>query len=152
MSRDVSEEEIQSTEEFKKAFQELASDGLLGVSLIEEERARQIEKEGWSAEHDDGHTKGELAMAACCYAQPERLYKMSSTKDGVYFHDAWPFEPVNLSRSCFNWDKRRQFIGGNHPMWPDQLSDEQRLDLLVKAGALIAAEIDRLKRLKPSAD
>lgn len=32
------------------------------------ERARQIEAEGWTPEHDDAeHVAGELALAACCY-------------------------------------------------------------------------------------
>lgn len=46
-----------------------------GVDLIAAERKRQIEKEGWTLQHDrDEHTGGELALAACCYAapQPER--------------------------------------------------------------------------------
>jgi hypothetical protein len=32
------------------------------------ERFRQIEGEGWSAEHDDQHLRGELARAGGCYA------------------------------------------------------------------------------------
>lgn len=35
---------------------------------------------------------------------------------------------------------------GNSPPCPSTYSDEERVDLLVKAGALIAAEIDRLLR------
>lgn len=32
------------------------------------ERRRQIEKEGWTPDHDDKtHLPGELALAACCY-------------------------------------------------------------------------------------
>lgn len=33
-----------------------------------DERKRQIEVEGWTAEHDDAHTNGELARAAGIYA------------------------------------------------------------------------------------
>lgn len=32
------------------------------------ERRRQVEVEGWTAEHDDGHDFGDLAAAAGCYA------------------------------------------------------------------------------------
>lgn len=39
-----------------------------GLSLIYAERQRQIEKEGWSAEHDDEHKRGELRIAGSCYA------------------------------------------------------------------------------------
>lgn len=31
------------------------------------ERQRQIEREGWTLEHDDQHDGGELAKAAACY-------------------------------------------------------------------------------------
>jgi hypothetical protein len=34
---------------------------------ITAERHRQIDEEGWSGEHDDRHTKGELAKAAEFY-------------------------------------------------------------------------------------
>lgn len=32
------------------------------------ERRRQIEAEGWTPEHDDEHSNGELSDAAGCYA------------------------------------------------------------------------------------
>lgn len=32
------------------------------------ERTRQIDEKGWTAEHDDEHTSGELAKAGACYA------------------------------------------------------------------------------------
>ena len=35
-----------------------------GIELIAEERKRQIEEEGWTAEHDDQQTDGEIAEAA----------------------------------------------------------------------------------------
>ncbi len=39
-----------------------------GVAAIAAERRRQVEAEGWTPEHDDQHTRGELARAAACYA------------------------------------------------------------------------------------
>jgi hypothetical protein len=39
------------------------------VSAIVAERYRQIDQEGWSAEHDDNHYVGELAMAGSFYAR-----------------------------------------------------------------------------------
>ena len=36
------------------------------IDEIREERVRQIEKEGWTLEHDDSHTEGEMALAAAC--------------------------------------------------------------------------------------
>lgn len=38
-----------------------------GAQLIADERKRQIEKEGWTSEHDDAHKLGELEDAAACY-------------------------------------------------------------------------------------
>lgn len=96
-----------------------------GAELIAEERARQINVEGWSAEHDDQHTNGELADAAACYAMTDEM------KDVI--DEEWGFE---------QWLK----------FWPFELSwlkfTEDRVKDLTKAGAMIAAEIDRLNRLK----
>lgn len=44
----------------------LASD--MALMDIGAERARQIASEGWTAEHDDKHEHGELALAAAAYA------------------------------------------------------------------------------------
>jgi hypothetical protein len=98
-----------------------------GVDLIAAERKRQIEKEGWTPEHDSEHQRGEMAIAAACYA-------VESTDAEVrypYFDDGtdsendrgWPWEVA--------WDKRKK---------------HDRLKQLIIAGALIAAEIDRLNR------
>lgn len=108
-----------------------------GLSLIAAERRRQVEKEGWSAEHDDEHESGDLAMAAALYAAPEPLYRVKVDAQGsVKWTDPWPWWDVDLTYGAHRtrvpaWDKR-----ATHP----------RLRQLVIAGALIAAEIDRLQR------
>lgn len=79
------------------------------------ERQRQISAEGWTPEHDDKHTDGELAAAAACYANPIQV-----RSGGV--PSAWP------------WDRK---------WWKPR---DRRSDL-VRAGALILAEIERLDRL-----
>ena len=109
-----------------------------GVELIAAERERQINDEGWTAEHDDDHTDRSLAMAACCFAAPERLWKMrgSSFTGGVEIFDPWPW--------AAQYDKRRH--PGGAVKSPSSYSPQERFDLLVKAGALIAAELDRLMR------
>ena len=38
------------------------------IDDVAAERKRQIEVEGWTAEHDDYHPPGELAQAGACYA------------------------------------------------------------------------------------
>lgn len=89
-----------------------------GIELIAEERQRQITAEGWTAAHDDDHDSCELAKAAAWYALPS------------------------------NW---REHIAkrGIIPLWPwteDAKPGPDRVRELTKAGALIAAEIDRLQR------
>lgn len=98
-----------------------------GVALIAAERRRQYYEEGWTPEHDDEHTAGELAVAAACYAVADLEYAdVHDTRweqamcDGF---DAWPWGA--------EWDKRVK---------------HSRLRCLEIAGALIAAEIDRLQR------
>ncbi len=44
---------------------------MTGIEIIAEERKRQIEKEGWTAEHDAEHCANDLAIAADHYAMPE---------------------------------------------------------------------------------
>lgn len=90
-----------------------------GVTLIAKERRRQIDRERWSGRHDDGHRYGELRDAAICYA-------MVCDDDGAGENakDLWP------------WDEE----------WWKPSDDPIRN--LTKSGALIAAEIDRLRRLE----
>ncbi len=96
-----------------------------GVELIKEERQRQIEVEGWTPEHDDKHTEGSLSDAAAVYA---------ALPTNIYFHDK---QYVDQHRfiELWPWDKD----------WLKPTPDD-RVRELVKAGALIAAEIDRLNR------
>ena len=89
---------------------------MTGVELIAAERQRQIEVEKWTPEYDDGHHIGEMARASACYAMRPYLHM---DKLAMY----WP------------WDMK---------WWKPCPND--RIRELSKAGALIAAEIDRLKR------
>ena len=103
-----------------------AQDRLNGMSLIMEERHRQITTEGYDAAHDDNHLAGELAEAAATYALPNALrFKYSGQKmvPGVSIPGMWP--------------------------WPDKWNPgPTRIHELAKAGALIAAEIDCILRAK----
>jgi hypothetical protein len=96
-----------------------------GIELIAEERQRQIEEEGWGDSHDDEHTDGSLADAAVCYAATGPIFEQRNYYNQVSFSDPWPWDD--------EWDKRE---------------DGTRIRNLQKAGALIAAEIDRLNRLE----
>lgn len=100
-----------------------------GVALIAAERARQVAVEGWTPEHDAHHVEGELARAAACYATPpDRRQIGTRLVDG--FGD--------------RGDRYGQFPLG-WPWHPDWWKPGDRMAELVKAGALIAAEIDRIK-------
>lgn len=101
-----------------------------GAELIAAERTRQIEQEGWSRERDVAvHQNDELALAAATYAMPNRLRERFSDRIGGWIAIWWPW-PVK-------WWKP---------------TPEDRVRELVKAGALIAAEIDRLQAIKVGAE
>ena len=93
------------------------------IELIADERARQINIEEFSNTSDDYQTKGQLAVAAACYATPP--YNRHSVLLGFssVFEELWPFK--------MDWWKPTR---------------EDRIRELVKAGALIVAEIERLQR------
>lgn len=91
-----------------------------GIELIAKERQRQMDEEGWSPAHDSLHKQDELARAAATYALPPRFRALNG--NGKPPH--WPFS--------LSWWK------------PTAGTKEGRIRELVKAGSLIAADIDRL--------
>ena len=103
---------------------------MTGVELIAAERQRQIDVEGWSAERDGAvHSDGQLGRAAENYvrfAVEPALARDYQRKNG-HTPGGWPWH--------WSWWKPSQ---GDAP--------EDRIRELSKAGALIAAEIDRLQR------
>lgn len=85
------------------------------------ERRRQIESEGWTPEHDDAHENGALARAAACYAIGQTLDRKGSKARSIPDWSLWP------------WDAK---------WWKPRSHREN----LVRSGALILAEIERLDR------
>ncbi len=112
---------------------------MTGAELIARERQRQIEEKGWTPEHDDEHGQGILALAACCYAAPLRLYIKNNFANGFQISDPFPWKGDQRLRTGSRGH-------GNVLPDPETYTTEERKDLLIKAGALIAAEIDRLQR------
>ncbi len=113
-----------------------------GAERIAAERQRQIEAEGWTPDHDDEHEDESLIWTAVCYAAPDRIFRMEEQGDSITFVDPWAD-----SWSC-DWDKRPRD-------YRDKLrapTTEERIRMLEKAGALIAAEIDRLLRAAAGTD
>lgn len=98
-----------------------------GSDIVIQERKMQIEKEGWTSEHDAQHIDGELAKAAVCYAMPNKIRKYYQVYSGDGKH----------SLMWFPWESK---------WWKP--SPRNRIKELAKAGALIIAEIDRLLLLE----
>lgn len=116
-----------------------------GVELIAEERKRQIEVEKFDLKRDEDYSGGELVGAAGCYAANalNKFYGFQKTRFQVReageqiaganivgdWKDGWPWDK--------EWDKRTK---------------HDHMRSLVIAGALIAAEIDRLQITQPKED
>ena len=97
--------------------------GAQALTLIAAERQRQVTEEGCTPEHDDSvHMDGALAKAAASYALAAHFREMGFA-DRYSVPEAWPWRLV--------WWKP---------------SPDDRTRELVKAGALIVAEIERLQR------
>lgn len=88
------------------------------------ERNRQLDQ-GYTPKHDDEHASDEIAALACYHAMPPeaRDWDATSTTYGATLGEA--ILPHGWARP----------------------SETSRRDQLVKAGALIVAEIERLDRL-----
>ncbi len=95
-----------------------------GIELIAEERQRQITAEGYTTKHDDQHKDFEMGKAAesylACVVTPDEEGDENGKIRPTW---TWPWDEKSWKPS------------------PDPVRN------LVKAGALIAAEIDRLQRL-----
>ncbi len=111
-----------------------------GITRILIERERQVAEEHWTAEHDQEHTDHSLAWYAICLAAPDQIFRISPGLDSGYgYHFADPY-PLSWDREH---DKRPT---GERDA--DNLPLRVRVGYLVQAGALIAAEIDRLLDLE----
>lgn len=118
------EKRLQAAEDGRLAFAMKHLSPRDGVALIQEERDRQVRVEGWTSEHDDCHTYAQMGVQAArltVYYTDAEVVHVDDDSDGGYRFPGW---------------KR-----------PEEYKDDVRR--LVVAGALIAAEIDRLLRAAP---
>lgn len=95
------------------------------IEDVVNERQRQYQIEGYTNESDDNYTSGELAGAAACYARHvnARSWVFSSNPDDYQCEPApnsWP--------------------------WGDAWKPKSPRQDLVRAAALIIAEIERIDR------
>ena len=115
------------------------------MSVIDEiaaERRRQVEVEGWSLDHDDDHTDGSLAWAAACYAAPDVIFvgvpAVVRCRDRAFEHCPGDDEPYATAT---------RYVDAWPASWDDEnwKPKDSRRDL-IRAAALIVAEIERLDR------
>lgn len=112
-------------------------EGMARVILdVTNERVRQIEQEGFDANHDDGHVDGSIGLAAAAMAiqavAPHAGLDIGISRGPTWVTVAWQ-GIVELI-----WP-REWGLGWLKPEEPDRR-------LLVKAAALLIAEIERLDR------
>lgn len=103
-----------------------------GAKRIAAERSRQVEVEGWTPDHDVQHGNNELAAAACAYLEH-------------YVRRSWLLDE---GRESAQDDYRLEDPPDIFPEWWSESwwKPKDRIRDLERAGALIAAEIDRLLR------
>ena len=99
-----------------------------GAADVLAERRRQVEAEGWDAKHDDAHGPATMAVAGACYALS---YASVTSKEHVAWRDRYGSSAAGL----WPWDVE----------WFKPKLREPRRDL-VRAAALLLAEIERLDR------
>lgn len=85
------------------------------------ERRRQVYEEVWTPEHDDRHDRDEMPLAAACYALTDNERDIMCETGNDIRRELWPWDP--------KWWK----------------PTDRRRDL-VKAAALLIAEIERIDR------
>jgi hypothetical protein len=103
------------------------------IDEIADERRRQRVIEGWSLAHDDCHADGEMSRAAACYAAHASAYQRVASNVGL---EAYAAVEPRASINSIGWPWDREWWKPRNP----------RRDL-VRAAALIVAEIERLDRL-----
>lgn len=95
------------------------------VMDVAAERRRQIEREGWTPEHDDEHGDHSMAIAAACYALAD--VRAALAVQTVHVYELWQW--TGWASSWFKpKDRRRNMI---------------------RAAALLLAEIERMDRHEP---
>lgn len=114
-------------QELKRRIAELESRTVtVAAADVLAERQRQISAEGWTPSHDDTHKNNEMAFAAACYA----------------FHSAaasWDLEDCGTEYDSHPAPK-------NWPWEPEWWKPKSARADLVRAGALILAELERIDR------
>lgn len=126
-ARWLDEGTMANIEGMEAALTAIEARGLAVVPVVEAardvlaERAAHVTREGWTPEHDDRHSDFEMAKAASCYARHAAYPPEVRHRRHASMPTAWPW-----------------------PVWWWKPKDPRRD--LVRAAALIIAEIERLDR------
>lgn len=99
------------------------------VADVLAERGRQVDVEGWTADHDDTHDKGEMTAAALNYAAAAVI---TTCLNGERYKAGPPLDSMGWA---IGWRWARHW-------WKPGTARR----MLVKAAALLIAEIERLDR------
>jgi hypothetical protein len=97
------------------------------------ERRRHVEGEGWTPEHDDQHAAGELTEAAMSYCIPAAV-ALKLIAAGMATVDIEGRQATARCPKSWPWS----------PSWWKPAGGTRRI--LVKAAALLLAEIERIDR------
>lgn len=100
------------------------------LNLVKAEREKQINKHGYTSEHDDKHWDGSIADAAACYAATGSVYLKYELTDGSFNYP--PLFPWN-----HEWLKKEE---------------KTRKEQIITACAMLMAEYERLERLEAKHD
>jgi hypothetical protein len=121
---------------------------------IEAERKRQIEVEGWSAEHDDKHTDCDLIDAARCY-MTNALGSAVPTRGYDHAPVGWPWEqewwkPKDARRDLIRAGALcladQDYWRRNYPESPPQELPKQMIDRIIAE----ITKLDRYAQLRPA--
>lgn len=96
-----------------------------GIELILQERKEQIEKHGWSLDHDASYADGQLEKAAI-FCQTQANIKLHNINGHLYSNVKWPD----------GWIKS----------FEDKIRNKPVIDQLTVCGAFYIAEYDRTHR------
>lgn len=102
-----------------------------GIELVADERKRQIEIEGYTAEHDAQHNASELISAAIDYARSAVAFAIFEENGGET-----SFECVEHVIA----DIKKSFVWGR-----DAFKPKSCLEDLKRSAALMVAAIDRIQ-------
>lgn len=129
-----------------------------GAYRIVGERIRQVEVEKYDADVDDQHDSGELVAAALCYIRaneqlevdiPNKIRAAREVRDGLPLGTEHKTLRTQLGDLIYDMETgpERFIVPGAWPWYLDSFKPSiDPIRNLEKAGALLAAEIDRLER------